>query len=270
MILVLIVAAAMTYSCSNQAAEKAASDFARVDGLVRSEDYVAAMELLDSMMVWNQKDYGIVGEAMKRKDALAGQYHKQALETEQARLAQLEGQIPSLARDFRLTPGEAGRPGLYEHRRQTVEASWNRTYLKVNVLENGEIWLTSHYYGKSWIDHTSLRVYDQDEYVLSDTIALGDEWNRKVEDLGDKWESIDFKEGTDAGIIQFISDNYLKSIKVRFNGSTFQYIVMESYDKEAFHKGWQLAQVLKEISGLRQTIDQHRKELGKLGLAAGS
>ena len=112
--------------------------------------------------------------------------------------------------------------------------------------------------------------YDQDEYVLSDTIALGDEWNRKVEDLGDRWETIDFKEGTDAGIIQFISDNYQKSIKVRFNGKAFQYIVMESYDKDAFHKGWQLAQVLKEISALRQSIDQHRRELVKLGMTPGS
>jgi hypothetical protein len=45
---------------------------------------------------------------------------------------------------------------------------------------------------------------------------------------------------------------------------------MESYDKEAFHKGWQLAQVLKEITGLRQTIDQHSKELSKLGMMPGS
>jgi hypothetical protein len=222
------------------------------------------------MMVWNQKDYGIVGEAMKRKDALASHYHRQALETSQAKLTQLEAQVPSLSRDFRFTPGEAGQPGLYEHRRQTVEGSWNRTYLKISILENGENWLTSRYYGKTWIDHTSLRVYTQDEYVLSDTIALGDEWNRKVEDLGDKWEQIDFREGTDAGIVQFIADNYLKSIKVRYNGTTFQYIVMESYDKEAFHKGWQLAQVLKEITGLRQTIDQHSKELSKLGMMPGS
>jgi len=270
MIMLLIAAAGITLSCRNKAAEKAAADFARVDGLVKSEDYVAAMELLDSMMVWNQSDYGIVGEAMKKKDALSGSYHQQALQSAQTQLAQLEAQVPALSRDFRLTPGEAGLPGLYEHRRQTVQSSWNRTYLKVNILENGDIWLTSHYFGKSWIDHTSIRVYDQNEYVLSDTIGLGDEWNRKVEDLGDKWETIDFKEGTDAGIVQFISDNYLKSIKVRFNGKTFQYIVMESYDKEAFHKGWQLAQVLKEITGLRQSIDQHRKELKKLSLTPGS
>jgi hypothetical protein len=128
----------------------------------------------------------------------------------------------------------------------------------------------SHYYGKSWIDHVSLRVYDQDNFVLSDTIPLNDPWNRKVEDMGDKWETIEFHEGTDAGIISFIADNYLKSIKVRFNGSTFQYIVLESYDKEAIRKGWELAQLLKERDGLMQTIDLHQKELRKIGVASGT
>jgi hypothetical protein len=44
------------------------------------------------------------------------------------------------------------------------------------------------------------------------------------------------------------------------------YIVLESFDKDAFRKGWELAPVLKERYGLRQTILLHQSELRKLGV----
>lgn len=252
-------------SCTSAAEKKAQSDFQRADALVASHELSVAMQLLDSMTVWNKEDFGIVGEAIRRKNKIAPVYHREVIETSETLLRGLETRLPALSRDFLLSQGEAGLPGTYEHKRQTVESSWNRTFLKIGLNENGDVWLISHYYGKSWIDHTSLRIYDQDNYILTDTIPLGHEWNRKVEDLGDRWETIEFREGSDAGAIAFIADNYLKSVKARFTGKTFMYIVLENYDKEAIRKGWELAQVLKERNGLRQAILLHQAELRKLG-----
>jgi len=252
-------------SCTPKAEKKARSDFQRTEAQVASHELSMAMQLLDSMMVWNQGDYGIVGEALRRKSKIAVEYHKGTIEASEDLLKGLESRLPELSGDFRLVPGEAGRPGIYEHKRQTVESSWNRTFLKTGLNENGDIWLISQYYGNTWIDHTSLRVYDQDHFILTDTIPLGHEWNRKVEDLGDKWETVEFREGSDAGAIAFIADNYQKSIKARLTGKTFQYIVLENFDKDAVRKGWELAQVLKERYGLRQAIRLHQAELRKLG-----
>jgi hypothetical protein len=39
---------------------------------------------------------------------------------------------------------------------------------------------------------------------------------------------------------------------------------MENYDKEAIKNGWELAQVLKERFGLRETIELNQAELRKL------
>ncbi|MFA5814414.1 MAG: hypothetical protein WC865_02195 [Bacteroidales bacterium] len=265
-----ILIISLSVSCTSGVEKKARSDFQRADALVVSHELFTAMQLLDSMMVWNKGDYGIVGEALRRKNKIALDYHKGVNDTSEALLKGLESRVSELSKDFRFTPGEAGQPGTYEHTRQTVESSWNRTFLNIGLNENGDVWLISHYYGKSWIDHTSLRVYDQDNYILTDTIPLGHEWNRKVEDLGDRWETIEFREGSDAGAIAFIADNYQKSVKVRLTGKTFQYIVLESYDKEAIRKGWELAPVLKERYGLRQAIMLHQTELRKLGVATGS
>ena len=86
-----------------------------------------------------------------------------------------------------------------------------------------------------------------------------------MEDLGDRWETIEFREGSDAGAIAFIADNYQKAVKVRLTGKTFQYLVLESFDKDAIRKGWELAQVLKERYGLIQTIRLNQTELRKAG-----
>lgn len=253
-------------SCRSGASQKAEGDFQRVGLLLENHEYTTAMELLDSMIVWNANDFRIVGQAMRKRDSIATGYHRQVIAASEELEAGVDARIRPLTRNFLFTPGEAGLPGFYEHKNQTVNNSWNRIFLKINLNEKGEIWLTSHYYGKAWIDHVSIRVYDRDNYVVSDTIPLGDPWNRKVEDMEDKWETIDFREGTDAGIISFIADNYLESIKVRFNGKSFQYIVLENFDKEAIREGWELSQLLKERHGIRQTIDYHRKELKKLGV----
>jgi hypothetical protein len=261
-----ILIISLSASCTSGAEKKAMADFQRSDALVASHELSAALQLLDSMMIWNKEDFGIVGEALRRKNKVALDYHKRVIDTSEALLKGLESRLPELVRDFRFTPGEAGQPGIYEHKRQTVESSWNRTFLKIGLNENGDIWLISHYFGKSWIDHTSLRIYNQESYILTDTIALGHEWNRKVEDLGDRWETIEFREGSDAGAIAFIADNYQTSVKARLTGKTFQYIVLESFDKEAIRKGWELAQVLKERYGFLQAILLNQAELRKLGV----
>ncbi len=253
-------------SCTSGAEKKAQADFQRADAMVASHELTSAIQLLDSMMTGNKDNYGIVAEALKKKNSAALTYHKEVIESSDALVKGLEPRVAELSKNFIFKPGEAGQPGTYEAKRQTVTTSWNRTFLEIGLNENGEVWLTSHYFGKSWVNHTSLRVYDEDSYILTDTIPLGDPWNRKVEDQGDKWETIDFRQGTDAGAIAFIADNYQKSIKVRFNGKPFQYIVLENYDKDAFQKGWELAQVLKERSGLLESIRLHQAELRKLGV----
>jgi len=257
----------MLIACSSNAEKKAVSDFQRADALIARKELAPAMQLLDSMMSWNKNDYGIVGEALRRKNQIAVPYHQGVIANSEALLREIEPKMAALTRDFRLTPGDAGMPGIYEHKRQTTESSWNRTFLKMGLNEKGDVWLVSHYYGKEWIDHTSLRIYDNENFILTDTIPLGHEWNRKVEDMGDKWETIEFRDGTDAGALEFIAENYLKPVKARLTGKTFQYIVLESYDKEAIRKGMELAQVLKDRYGLRETIKTHQAELRKLGVA---
>ncbi|MFO7617037.1 MAG: hypothetical protein R6V75_07275 [Bacteroidales bacterium] len=269
-ILVSLILSSLLFSCSSALQKKAEADFLQVEQFAARSEPRSALRLLDSILVRYESDYGIVGKALKMKTIIGNAYYQEMIAASEETMKVLEGEVASLKGHFRYTPGEAGRPGIYEHRRQTPENSWNRTYLKVNLNDQGEVWLSSQYYGQEWIDHTSLRVYDSGLFVLSDTIPLSDPWNRKVEDMGDRWETIEFREGTDAGILAFIADNYEKPLKARFNGRKFHYIVLETFDREAVHYGWRLAQLLKEMDGLRQSTEYYRRELTKIGPIRGT
>ena len=268
--LLSFVFASLLFSCKPAVQKRAEADFLQVEQYAIRSEPRSALRLLDSMMVRYESDYGVVGKALKMKAVIGNSYYQEMIAASEETMKILENELTVLKAQFRYTPGEAGRPGIYEHRRQTPETSWNRTYLKINLNDAGEVWLSSQYYGKEWIDHTSLRVYDSGLYVLSDTIPLSDPWNRKVEDMGDRWETIEFREGTDAGIMAFIADNYQNPLKARFNGRKFHYIVLETYDRDAIHYGWRLAQLLKEMDGLRQSIDHYRRELIKVGPVRGA
>ncbi|MCK9325641.1 MAG: hypothetical protein M0P69_09110 [Bacteroidales bacterium] len=265
LVIISVVFFVLFFSCKPDHQKRAEADFLKVEQFARNSQPKSAIRLLDSMQVQYASDYGVVGKVLKMKSIIGNRFYQEMIEAANSTMEVLDREIATLEGNFRYTPGEAGRPGVYEHRRQSPQNSWNRTYLKINLNDKGDVWLSSHYYGKEWIDHTSIRVYDRDLYVLSDTIPLGDVWNRKVEDLGDRWEIIEFREGTDAGIMAFIADHYERPLKARFNGRKFHYIVMETFDREAIHYGWRLAQLLKERESLRQTIDLYQRELIKVG-----
>ena len=264
--LIVLVVGIFT-SCVSENRKLAEQKLNKAKELIQSGSMEQGIAVLDSIPSWFPEEYKIVGEALELKKDAATAYHREFIAQAQSLVDSLLPAIEKLSKDFILTPGPPGRPGFYEHKRQTVRRSWNRIYLKVNITEQGDFWLSTHYYGKEWLDHTSIKVYDKGLSEFSDTLALSHPDNRKIEDGNDKWEKIDFKNGSERGILALIIQNQDRRLKVRFTGKKHYYIVMESFDKEAVKDGYNLAQVLKERSELNQKIDRHKKELRLLGVA---
>jgi hypothetical protein len=258
---------ALITACKSEIQKQAEQQLGRATEMIQSGKMEDGMSLLDSISTWFPEEYKIVRQALELKKNAATAYHQEFIKQAQAMLDNILPQIESLSKSFVFNEGPPGRPGFYEHKRQTVSQSWNRIYLKVNITEDGDFWISTHYYGTEWLDHTSIKVYDRDLVAFSDTIPLSHPDNRKIEDGKDKWEKIDFRNGSDRGIVALIAQNQSRILKVRFTGKKHYYIVMESFDKEAVKEGFELAQVLKDINELNQKIDQHKKELRLLGVS---
>ena len=264
---ILLVVVSIMSACVSEAHKAAEQKMNQASGLILSGEFERGMALLDSIPIWFPEEYGIVGKALNLKKEAATAFHQEFIAHAQVMLDEFASQIDELDRDFIFSAGPAGRPGTYEHKRQTVRRSWNRIFLKTNVTEDGQFWLSSHYYGSDWIDHYCIKVYDKGLYLCSDTIPLNNPDNRKIEDGTDRWEKIDFRDGADRGVVGLIIQNQDRRLKVRLTGKKHYYIVMESFDKKAVKDGYELAQVLKEVYELKQKIGQHKKELRLLGVS---
>jgi len=253
-------------ACMSETEKLAIQKLEQAQGLFASGDFEKALALLDSIPLWYPEEYKQINEAMKLKKQGAMAFHNEFIKQASQMRDSLLPQIKELSKNFVFIPGNPGKPGKYEHKRQSVRRSWSRSFVKANVIEDGTFWVSSHYYGKEWLDHVYIKVYDKELNVFSDTIALGDPNNRKLQDQDDRWESIDFKDGRDRGIIGLMVQHADRRLKVRFSGKKHHYIIMETFDKEAVKEGYELAQVLKEVYELNQKIEQHKRELRLLGI----
>ena len=254
-------------SCASETRKAAQLRLDQAQSLYEEKRYEQSLLVIDSIQSWYPEEFAILRKALDLQKTVAKEYHGGFIKQASDLLVKAEAQIEGLSKNFYFTGGSAGMPGSYEHKRQTVRNSWNRSFLKVNVLEDGTFWLTSKYYGDYWLDHFCVKVYDREIQIFSDTIPLSHPDNKKLVDGNDKWETIDFRNGSDRGVVGFIIENLDRRLKVRFTGKKHYYIVMETFDKEAVRDGYKLAQVLNEVYDLRQKIERHRKELRVLGIS---
>ena len=132
---------------------------------------------------------------------------------------------------------------------------------QVHLDERGEIYISSNYYGKEWLDHVALRVYDQGNDAKTDTVPLNDVNNHHSDFMDTKWEKVSYRNGKDNGVIEFIAKNADRRLKAVFLGKRYYYIILESYDKEAVKDALVLSKAIKlriklesEIKGLQAKI----------------
>ena len=254
-------------SCTSDIRKQAEARLNQAQEMYDNKDYEQSIRVLDSIQSWFPEEYAVLSQAIELKKTVAKEYHEDFIEQAGQLLEKAESQIEALEKNFYFTEGNGKRPGIYEQKRQTVRNSWSRSFLKVNVTEDGNFWLSSKFYGDYWLDHFCVKVYDREIQIFSDTIPLGHPDNKKLKDGEDKWETIDYRNGSDGGMVGFIIENMDRKLKVRFTGKKHYYIVMETFDKEAVRDGMKLAQVLNEVNDLSQKIERHRKELRVLGIS---
>lgn len=159
---------------------------------------------------------------------------------------------------------EYGTEKILIHKRQKPENSYNRTFLRAHLNEAGEFYISSRYHGDQWIYHQQIKVYNQDQSVLSEVIPEDGFDNRRFEDQGAKWEIVNYKNGKDNGVIDYIAAHWKEPLKVQFIGKRYFYILMEQFDKEAIRDGYEISFVLKELNRIKAEKEKVNQALRKL------
>jgi hypothetical protein len=218
------------------------------------------------------KEEGNFNLAMLKLDSLIYYYSDQTDETEYAKealrainileqernlnyldsmLLMQEELLAPMMRNF-IISDEYGHEKILIHRRQRPENSYNRTFIRAHLNESGIFFISSRYHGNQWIQHRQIRVYIRDSSVLSELIPEDGFDNRRFEDGPSRWEIVNYKNGKDNGIIDFIATHWNEPLRVQFIGTKHEYIVMEQFDREAVRDAYEISFILKEVHRIKE------------------
>jgi len=232
---------------------------------IDSSDYYLARLKVDSinLLYPNQIEEVAAGKKMMWRIELTEQ--KQSLAYYDTLLVQRQKDFERLKKNFVYQAGKfEGYEGTYIHKRQRIANSHDRTYLRAYLNEKGEFYISSRYHGKSHIYHNSIKVYDAGLFAESEEIPESSFDNRRFDDGEDYWETVNYRNGSDNGVVSFIVNNYDKRLKVEFKGKKHYYIVMEQFDKEAIRDAYNLSLIIKEIDELTKSKDEAEKRIAAL------
>ncbi len=247
-------------ACGPNKQELAKEKYNKAEQLVAEKNFNDAKLEIDSLIELypNQIEYITRGNDLLRKITIDEQ--NQNLVFLDSMLVVKQAELEPLMKNF-IVSSDYGEKKILIHKRQKPENSYARTYLRAHLDLEGNFYISSRYTGTERIYHDQIKVYFSGNEALSEVVAEDGFNNRHFEDGEFQWEVINFKDGKDNGVIDFIAQNANQSLKVQFRGKKYYYIVMEKFDKEAIRDGYEISFVLKEIKQLEDEIKKVKAEL---------
>ncbi len=264
-IIALVTMLLVLMSCGPNKQERAQALLAEAEMAMGKADYNVARLKVDSinLLYPDQIEEIAAGKKMMARIEITEQ--KQSLAYYDTLLVTREADFERLKKNFTYKPGKfEGYEGTYVHKRQKISNSHDRSYIRAYLDEKGEFYISSRYHGKGHIYHNSIKVYDSGLFAETEQIPEKSFDNRRFDDGEDYWETVNYRNGTDNGVVSFIVNNYDKPLKVQYKGKKHHYIVMESYDKEAIRDAYNLSLVIKEIADLKKNKAEAEKRITTL------
>ena len=245
-------------SCGPSQEELAGEKLQEAEMLSDSGKFNLARLKLDTLM----REYKSLTEQVADAKRLLADIDRKEKERNLAYLDSMiavkEKELEPLMKNFIRSDDYGAKPILI-HKRQRPENSYNRTFIRAHLNPEGEFYISSRYFGDKWIHHNQIKVYNAGESVTSEEVSEDGFNNRRFEDGGSKWEIVNYMNGADNGVINFIATNADQPLKVQFIGEGYYYIVMEKFDKEAIRDGYETSFVLKELAGLKKEREKVRR-----------
>ncbi|HKM94328.1 MAG TPA: hypothetical protein VJY41_11800 [Prolixibacteraceae bacterium] len=238
------------WSCGTSQRELAVKKINMARQHLNAGDTLQSIILLDSIKILYPK--AEVQQAIAKNILMAT--YQQIIDNRKIQMIRNDSLILDAETKFDKVKTEFDRYMQYNHKRQTFMRSWNRSFLQVHLDERGELYLSSNYMGKEWLNHTGIRVYDEKLQAKSERVPVDDMLNHQSDFLDHKWEKVTYMNGRADSVITFIANNNTLNLKCVFLGSRYYYIVLESYDKQAVIDALTLSNAIKRKKQLEDEI----------------
>lgn len=252
---VLIVFSALSlFSCVSKVEDPAVELLARARVEYGNGNYNNTRALLDSIKIVSPKAYKTLREAeILRREAMKKECERNVAFYE-SELQSLIAARDSLAAtfDFNFDKRYQNR-GYYTAPSQAIAQNVYNNFLRASVHEDGAMYLTSFYRGKS-IRHKCVKLSAGDTYVSCDKPFL----ERNYKDLGVNNERRDYKYGEDAGLVDFLLLTE-GPIEVELSGANGKAnYTLRAADVAAIRKVYELSRAILAVKKVEDMLGEAR------------
>ncbi len=257
-IFLVISVTILVISCGKSDKELAAEKIQLAQLVYQAGDTTQALLHVDSI----RSLYPTAIQEITAANQLRNTIYSELLYRKQDELDTLLNKIEALEKNFITEKTEFDRYTQYIHKRQEPVRRWNKSYIQVHLDERGELYISSNYYGETQLNHTGLRVYDNDIQAKTEKVELGNALNHQSDFWETKWEKVSYTNGADNGAIEFIAENADRNLKAVFLGDEYYYIILEDYDKQAIKDALALSKLLKQKISLEAEVKSIQSKVG--------
>jgi hypothetical protein len=256
-IALLAVVALFIVSCVSKVEDPADELLSRARTEYENGKYNNARVLLDSIKIVSPKAYKTLREAEKlRREAMKKECERNVVFYENT-LQSLTATRDSIAAEFDFNFDKRYQnKGYYTVPSQAMAQNLYNNFLRASVHEDGAMYLTSFYRGKS-IRHKCVKLSSGDAYVSCDKPFL----ERNYKDLGVNNERRDYKYGEDGGLIEFVLLTE-EAIEVELSGANGKVnYTLRPADAAAIFKAYELSLAIHAVKRADDLLGQARYTL---------
>lgn len=247
-------------SCGPSQRELAVQQINRAKQSIIEGDTLKAIVQLDSV----KKTFPKAEVQLVVAKNMTEELYRQLMVSKTNELAQTDSTISKLESKFIKQKTEYDQYVQYIPNRQSLDRSWDRSFLQVNLNERGELYLTSNYMGKDWLDHTGIRVYDGPLQAKTEEVPLDNPLNHHSEFIDYKWEKVAYTNGKSDSVIHFITEHPNLNLKCVFLGKRYYYILLEKYDIQAVIDALALSEAIKRRKLISEDIKKYQGKIAEL------
>lgn len=256
-IALLAVVVLFIVSCVSKVEDPADELLSRARTEYENGKYNNARVLLDSIKIVSPKAYKTLREAEKlRREAMKKECERNVVFYENT-LQSLTATRDSIAAEFDFNFDKRYQSkGYYTVPSQAMAQNVYNNFLRASVHEDGAMYLTSFYRGKS-IRHKCVKLSSGDAYVSCDKPFL----ERNYKDLGVNNERRDYKYGEDGGLIEFVLLTE-EAIEVELSGANGKVnYTLRPADAAAIFKAYELSLAIHAVKRAEDLLGQARYTL---------
>ena len=248
------VTALFAFSCVSKVEDPAEELLARARVEYDNGKYNNTRVLLDSIKIVSPKAYKTLREAeLLRREAMKKECERNVAfyESELQSLIAMRDSMAT-AFDFNFDKRYQNK-GYYTVPSQAIAQNVYNNFLRASVHEDGAMYLTSFYRGKS-IRHKSVKLSAGDTYVSCDKPFL----ERNYKDLGVNNERRDYKYGEDGGLIEFVllAED---AIEVELSGANGKVnYTLRPADAAAIRKAYELSLAIDAVKRAEELLGEAR------------